>query len=642
MLGKKEEFRLRDRPAIAAAITGNSRLLASCSHTGELTALYWPHIDHGQHIHTLTLGLKVGDGPVTWLHDPTWAHSQSYEPDSAVLWTRSEHRPSALAVDVADFAPPAQEALVRRVSVQNLSDEPQPVHLLVYAHLRLDESPQYNTALYDEPGEAVYFYRRDLWAGVGAGMAPATWQAGRVGHPSDAWPQACGGALSGRPVDCGDANAALSFDLGLLAPGARQGLALFIALGATRAEVASQLAHLRSRTAEQWQQETTAWWRRWLAAGRTVATGNARLDELYRRSLIALKLMSDERGGGLIAGPETAPDYQRSGGYAYCWGRDAAYMTTALDEAGHHAETANFFLKWAAIAQEPDGTWLHRHYVNGLLAPSWGLLQIDEGASILFGAWRHVELTEDRAFAEQFWPVAQRGADFLLRYRDPATGLPAHSIDLWEKRNGLHTYSTAAVYAGLIAAANLAEFLDQDDAAEPYRDAAFEIREALERHLWSEEKGRFLRTIDLQATGPAEPGRADLAEADLPDIALLGVTFPFDVLGPDDERVQSTVTQLEQALRADGAVYRYTGDQYIGGHPWLVCSLWLAIYYLSAGNPEEARKLIDWAAGQATPVGLLPEQVARETGRPTWVTPLAWSHAMFVLAVHRLAEAAKA
>lgn len=627
---------MRQRPAVAAAVTGNSRLLATYSSTGELQALYWPHIDYGQHIHELQLGVRVGTDPVRWLNTAEWTVTQQYVPDTAVLITASAA--PDLTVECADFALPNRDLLIRRLTVSNWADGPRPVQLCVYVHPRLDESAQYNTVLRANEVNGLLVYRRNTWLALGADRAPTAWQCGRPDRPSDAWPQACAGDLQGDTINCGDVNGALLFDLGMLPAGGAASLALYLAPGDSRDAVVGEVQRARTGAPQGWEAETAAWWRQWLASGRQVTTGSEELDRIYRQSLVMLKLMSDERGGGLIAGPELDPDYQLSGGYAYCWGRDAAYMTTALDEAGHFAETDRFFRQWAVRAQEPDGSWLHRHYVDGTLGPSWGHLQIDEGASILFGAWRHFELSGDREFALAFWPEARRGADYLLAYRDPATGLPDHSIDLWEKRDGLHTYSSAAVHAGLTAAAQLAATVGEDGSR--YAEAAASVRQAMEQHLWSESRGRFLRTIGLVGTGPAEAGRQDLAMADLPDIALLGVTFPFGAFAPDDERVQRTAAALEAALvvPGTGAVYRYVGDKYIGGHPWLICTLWLAICKLAAGEQARARELISWAAGKATPLGMLPEQVDVATGSPTWVTPLAWSHAMFVLAVHRLVQ----
>jgi oligosaccharide amylase len=541
-------------------------------------------------------------------------------------------------VESADFAPAGHDTLVRRFTVRNTGADLQRVRFAVYAHVRIEESDQYNTAMHAPELHGLVFWRRDVYLAIGADRPEAAWQAGRPGRPSDPWPQvsAAPAALQGRPIDCADVSAALVYDLGDLAPGAEASVTLYLTCGHSLAAVRHEVERFLQLSASDWQAEAARWWQEWLAAGRLPDTGSPRWDELYRRSLITLKLLGDERGGGFIAGPEVDPDNQLSGGYAYCWGRDAAYMTTAMDEAGHFAETRSFFLNWAARAQDESGAWLHRHYVNGMLAPSWGLLQIDEGASILFGAWRHYQLSGDLSFVRRFWPAIQRGADYLIAYRDPATKLPLHSIDLWEKRDAVHTYSSAAVCAGLMGAAEMAAAIGQDGSR--FAAAAEEVRAAIGTHLWSEEAGRFIRTTGLVAVGPAEPGRKDLAQADMADISLLGVMFPFGLLPADDPRVQATaaVIEAELAVSGSGAVYRYPGDQYIGGHPWLICSLWLAIYKQASGDVDGARRLVDWTAEQATPLGLLPEQVDLKTGEPTWVTPLAWSHALFVLALHRV------
>ncbi|MFZ5591862.1 MAG: hypothetical protein ACOY81_08680, partial [Bacillota bacterium] len=61
--------------------------------------------------------------------------------------------------------------------------------------------------------------------------------------------------------------------------------------------------------------------------------------------------------------------------------------------------------------------------------------------------------------------------------------------------------------------------------------------------------------------------------------------------------------------------------------------LWLSIYHTLAGSLSRARELITWADSNASPTGLLPEQINKEKGGPAWVLPLNWSHAMYTLAV---------
>jgi glucoamylase len=76
---------------------------------------------------------------------------------------------------------------------------------------------------------------------------------------------------------------------------------------------------------------------------------------------------------------------------------------------------------------------------------------------------------------------------------------------------------------------------------------------------------------------------------------------------------------------------RYEGDTYAGGNPWVLAALWLGLYRRQLGDAAGHRRAVEYARRVATPLGLLPEQVTDE-GQPAWVVPLAWSHAMLVLA----------
>ena len=90
-------------------------------------------------------------------------------------------------------------------------------------------------------------------------------------------------------------------------------------------------------------------------------------------------------------------------------------------------------------------------------------------------------------------------------------------------------------------------------------------------------------------------------------------------------------------------MFRYEGDHYRGGNPWVLTTLWLAYVEMTLGNWDEAREAFQWSMSKSTVLGLFPEQVHRESGQPCWVIPLGWSHAMFLLfveeAIRRKCEA---
>jgi glucoamylase len=70
---------------------------------------------------------------------------------------------------------------------------------------------------------------------------------------------------------------------------------------------------------------------------------------------------------------------------------------------------------------------------------------------------------------------------------------------------------------------------------------------------------------------------------------------------------------------------------YAGGIPWVLGALWLGLYRRQVGDAAGHARALGYALRVATPLDLLPEQVT-DDGAPAWVVPLAWSHAMLVLA----------
>ena len=68
---------------------------------------------------------------------------------------------------------------------------------------------------------------------------------------------------------------------------------------------------------------------------------------------------------------------------------------------------------------------------------------------------------------------------------------------------------------------------------------------------------------------------------------------------------------------------------------------WYAMRAQDAAGLQKAIDILLWAVGCAMPSGVLPEQVDPYTAKPLSVSPLTWSHAAFVLAVHRVVERMK-
>ena len=179
-------------------------------------------------------------------------------------------------------------------------------------------------------------------------------------------------------------------------------------------------------------------------------------------------------------------------------------------------------------------------------------------------------------------------ADFMTAFRDPATGLPRPSWNLWEDRRGIHTFTCASVVGGLRAAAHFARLFAENEKAVEYETAAAEIVEGMKEHLYSTELGRFLRGI--LAIGDESSIPDEIVDASLFSI------FYFGCFDARDPMVKGTMEAVEEKLLNDtefGGVARFESDGYmrvseaVTGNSWFICTLWLAEYYIAKATSSD-------------------------------------------------------
>lgn len=615
---------MQAKPYLADAIIGNSSLLITLDNKGEIHRLFWPEIDYGQNIRRLVWGVYLPgeSGCTVWQDDPSWKHAQQYESGTNILVTTAVSREMGLEVSVRDAVWTEGDVLVRQVTFRNTGRRPVTLGFIQYHAIRMEESPLHNTAFYDAADSCLVHYRRNRFIIIGADRPVHQFTCTRFG---EAWEDAQDGQLGGRPIEQGDTESALTWNLGILAPAQETTLNLFLAAGENLPGAKRLLRSAIDKGGEALISDIRLFWGQWLDQAVKVEGLPADVESLYHRSLLALKLLTSRKTGAIIAAPEVDPEFVTCGGYGFCWGRDAAFITLAMDRAGY-PDLARRFCQWAMKTQEPEGHWIHRYYADGSWAPSWGLIQVDETGSVLCGMAEHYRLTGDSEFLRTVWESVKRAADFLVGFRDPKTGLPLPSVDLWEEQTGEFTYSAAAVYGGLMGAAELADAHGDGGLAALWRATASDLRSRILETCWDEGRGAFIRGLGL--AGP------DITL----DSSLLGLVFPFEVIPVGDERMRSTANLIAARLAHPkvGGIGRYEGDTYRGGNPWIICTLWLGVYQLRNGDIHGAKDALEWSMTHANALGLLPEQVDRERGGPAWVVPLAWSLAMFILLVLEL------
>jgi glucoamylase len=605
---------------LPSAVLGNGSLLATLSARGELERLFWPHVDRDQHLGELRLAVSDGERTLSLDEEP-FAWEQRYADDTSILHTRISD--AARTLELADLVTPDEPVLVRRIRCVVPW-----LRLVVHCRPDLGEGRRYSAAYVDPATGALVFYRRNVALAVAV----------RGGA------EAVVASVERRDDDDGTL-AHLSPVEGVLEAALEGEACVVVSFGSSPAEALAGLSGSLARDFSMLEEERRHHDSAQLALAARLEA-EPELTRLYRRSLLTLELLTDRETGATIAAPELDPDFVHCGGYGFVWPRDLAFVVLSFLAVGR-GDLARPALRWLARTQAPEGLWLHRHWTDGALAPSWGLHQLDETGAALHAYESAWSALHDEELDESLWPSARRAGSFLVAFLEPGTGLPRASVDLWEQHEGQHSYTAAATAAGLDAAAAMAA-RHEPGLETAFREAAARVRAGIETELWSEEHGRYLRTRWLGrcdregepvppafTTGLLYPNRAVLSVDPFDarvDSSLLGLAWPFRAVDPGGTRMRETAAAIERELVLPcGGVLRYEGDDYAGGNPWLLTTLWLGLYYRQLGDEAGLQRCLDYALSRQTELDLLPEQADRE-GRPAWVLPLAWSHAMQVLA----------
>ncbi len=617
-----------DRPVrpVITEVAGNGRVLLTVNENGDWNELFYPFPGQFQQLREARVGLfDVSSSKFAWLRRGN-GYAVRQEPFGPGHLPESIWTDHGVSMSVRDHVHPNHDLVAR---VFRLRAEPaRTLRLFAYHAFQIAESMYQDTAYVDAATSSLIHYKRGFFFEFFA--EPSFTRAVCGEHTlkglRGTYVDAEDGRLEGRPVAHGAADSVMEWDLEV-APDRDTEIRLFMAAGRTLPGVHEIRQYVRAGGAERFVRESEAFWETWVQ--RRLPNPPSGLSELgsavYRSSVLQLRHCTGSNGA-IIASPDTRSLVAAGDTYNYCWWRDGGYVAKAMDEAGLY-ENSGRFLEFARQCQNPDGSYFHRHFPDGALGSTWHpppFLQIDQTATVVAAVWHHFKRGGDPDILLDLWPMVKSAASFLAQFRDPTTGLPAPSFDLWEERMGIHAYSTAAVTHALERAARIAAEIGKDPTE--WRTASTDIAARAVEAFWDPERQRFVRSL-----APKD---------DRLDASIL-LALKLGLLPWDDPRSRIAVDAIEKRLwcAEQGGLARYEGDQYYGKeNPWIVCTLWLAEARLRLGDRHRCHELIEWAASHATPTRLLPEQIDRATGEPKSATPLTWSHSTFVDVVHKYAE----
>jgi GH15 family glucan-1,4-alpha-glucosidase len=378
--------------------------------------------------------------------------------------------------------------------------------------------------------------------------------------------------------------------------------------------------------------DTEKHWREWSAG----CTYQGEYRGAVMRSLLTLKGLTYAPTGGIVAALTTSLPEKiggvRNWDYRYCWLRDATFTLYSFMLAGYAGEAAawsNWLLR--AVAGDPArlqtmyGPAGERRLTEEELPHLSGYensrpVRIGNAASGQFQLDVYGEVMDAMYLARKmkidcdplYWHLERRLVDFVEEnWREPDEGI-------WEIRGArrLFTHSRVMAWVAVDRAVRAVEEFGLEGPVEKWRA----LREAIHAEVCA--KG-------------FHPGRQAFTQyfgSDKLDASLLMIPL-VGFLPVSDERVRSTIEQIEQELVVDGLVQRYRPDKSasVDGLPpgegtFLPCSFWLVDCLHLLGRDEEAREMFRRLLDLRNDLGLLSEEYDPKQKRLVGNFPQAFSH----------------
>ena len=646
------------------AIVGNKNMIATFTLKGELQRLYFPSKDNRQYINFFHTGVKLNQSDLIYLHDDiNNTYKQYYDTDTNVLNTEITNTYFNLTVVQTDFVLLKENVLVKRYIFLNEGAIDLDTKFYIHSELLSDKNNYVGCKVIDN---GMMQYAHDFVVSTFAKGAKISKH-----QINGSYETIKTGEIHDKDYIGMSKDSSICYDLGVIKPNEKKVLEICMLVDENRnvSEMEDEIDRITKIDLNKEYTQTKAYWRKYVKNHNGLNLKDPqnsyeeRIFEIYKRSILLFPLLTNPDTGGIIASPEIDEDFTKCGRYAYCWPRDAVFITKAMDIVKMEKETEKFYRVFCKKTQSKNGMWEQRFYTDGSLAPCWGY-QIDETASVVYGVYEHYKVTKSEKFLKDNLQMCEKAIDFLKKYLKDWTGIEGideekrdvvkdeieedtlkrtgklhkyHvSYDIWEMCEGIHLYSLASIYAAFdsilniyrVLGKNVSDFennrLKEEKIQRNEREIEkiqVEIKKYINENMYDEQKKSYVRNPDDKKM----------------DISILGTVTPFNVFSAKEKKVKNTVESINLHLRTyTGGYQRFEGDHYMNSNPWPIANLWMTLYYLETGEKKKAKETFDFVVKTAGKHYFLGEQVDNSTLKPNWVIGLGWSHAMFLIVLEKL------
>ena len=570
------------------------------------------------------MSVKINDSLNISLHDDVNnTYMQRYIQNTNILQTEIFNTYFSLRILQTDFVPLDENVLVRNYLIKNESPVDLNVNLLANSKLLSDINNDTSGLI---KYNSLIQYNHDYTFSVFSSQNLYSYQINDV--ESTIWT----GNIGGKDYVGLSNNSAISYDIGTLHPNDEYRISIFIVVKETNFEtLGKDIERIKSLDVNELFTQTIDYWKKFVVNHDKLNILNSKLDEkikeIYSRTILLYPLLQNKETGGMSAGIEIDEYKTKCGRYSYCWPRDSVFITKAQDIIGMEEETSKFYSDFCRMTQSETGRWEQRFYTDGRLAPSWGY-QIDETAAVIVGIYDHYLRIKDMDFLKKNTTMINKAIEYLKLYVDDILSKEfkfRKSYNLWEEYEGISLYSLVNIYSAFRAAMKLNVVVLPANGRENMEldEYSLKLKQYILETFFNEDLKAFVRSLDDSRM----------------DISLLAPCIPFGMLEPDSREMLNTVQKMEITIRTyTGGFMRYENDTYVGGNPWVIATLWMALYYIETNRKDDALQCFNFVVNTACDNGLLAEQIDNVTLKPKWVLGLSWSHAMFIITLQKLLE----
>ena len=334
------------------------------------------------------------------------------------------------------------------------------------------------------------------------------------------------------------------------------------------------------------------------------------MDKQAFQKKLLLKMETLRRPSGVFVAAPTSD-------YDACWLRDHVYTVFSYYfisdfeklTQGMHAVFDILHTQRAKMLKPSPrrnaGEYIHAKYNAGdfsEITQQWGHHQLDAIGLFLHMVadleFKHIRVIRDSRDRELL--------SLLVTYLDSVRYWENADFGMWEEDPYIHASSVGAVVSGLL-------YL--------YRQEIVHVPEGLIR------RGRDT----LHRLLPEEyPGRDT-------DMALLSLLWPYNIVS--HEVRDEILLRVKAKLVQEHGLNRYWGDNYYRSDngisaEWPMGFFWLSIIYSQMNQTDEAEHWFTKGVAQITRKGEVPELY--RNGSPNEHRPLAWAHAMALVALAKL------